>query len=98
MTRRRRHHRPPTPAAVAAEARDDRMPRGIPFIVANEFAERFCYYGINAILTVYMTQFLRIGDADATTYHSLFKSARVLLPARRRASCRTSSGGSSARS
>ncbi|MCU0684347.1 MAG: MFS transporter [Polyangiaceae bacterium] len=64
----------------AAEARDDRMPAGIPFIVANEFAERFCYYGINAILTIYMTRFLRMGDADATTYHSLFKSGAYFFP------------------
>ena len=56
------------------------MPRGIPFIVANEFAERFCYYGINAILTVYMTRFLRFGDADATTWHSLFKSGAYFAP------------------
>ncbi len=65
---------------TATEARDDRMPAGIPFIVANEFAERFCFYGINAILTIYMTQFLRLGDADATTYHSLFKSAAYFSP------------------
>jgi POT family proton-dependent oligopeptide transporter len=64
----------------APEARDNRMPRGIPFIVANEFAERFCYYGINAILTIYMTQFLRIGDAEATTFHSLFKSGAYFFP------------------
>jgi len=57
-----------------------RMPQGIPFIIANEFAERFCYYGINAILTVYMTQFLRMGDADATTFHSLFKSGAYFFP------------------
>src|SRR5258707_10413684 len=62
------------------ELRDDRMPSGIPFIVANEFAERFCYYGINAILTIYMTQFLRLGDADATTWHSLFKSGAYFFP------------------
>ena len=60
------------------------MPSGIPFIVANEFAERFCYYGINAILTIYMTQFLRIGDAEATTFHSLFKSGAYFFPGRRR--------------
>src|SRR5579864_5713476 len=66
--------------ASAREDRDDRMPRGIPFIVANEFAERFCYYGINAILTVYMTRFLRFGDADATTWHSLFKSGAYFAP------------------
>jgi POT family proton-dependent oligopeptide transporter len=67
-------------ASTTSEARDDRMPAGIPFIVANEFAERFCYYGINAILTIYMTQFLRFGDADATTYHSLFKTGAYFFP------------------
>ncbi len=60
--------------------REDKMPAGIPFIIANEFAERFCYYGINAILTVYMTRFLRFGDAEATTWHSLFKSGAYFFP------------------
>jgi POT family proton-dependent oligopeptide transporter len=73
-----------TPAIDAtnssAPARDDRMPRGIPFIVANEFAERFCFYGINAILTVYMTQTLLLGDAEATQFHSLFKVAAYFFP------------------
>src|SRR3546814_10701558 len=41
-----------------------RMPAGIPYIVANEFAERFCYYGINAILSVYLVNFLHFGDAQ----------------------------------
>src|SRR5262249_1075331 len=68
------------PGAAVTEARDNTMPKGIPYIVANEFAERFCYYGINAILTVYMTQFLRLGDADATTWHSLFKSGAYFSP------------------
>ncbi|MGH8541444.1 MAG: MFS transporter [Stenotrophobium sp.] len=58
----------------------DRMPSGIPFIVVNEFAERFCFYGINAILAIYMTQFLRFGDADATTWQSLFKSGAYFFP------------------
>ncbi len=63
-----------------ADNRDDKMPRGIPFIVANEFAERFCYYGINAILSIYMTQFLRYGEAEATSFHSLFKSGAYFFP------------------
>ncbi len=62
------------------QERDDKMPGGIPFIVGNEFAERFCFYGINAILTVYMTRFLRFGDAEATTWHSLFKSGAYFFP------------------
>lgn len=57
-----------------------RMPRGIPFIIVNEFAERFCYYGINSILSVYLTQTLLFGDAQATTWQSLFKSAAYLFP------------------
>src|SRR5437762_3373639 len=69
-----------TPASVATSERDDKMPAGIPFIVANEFAERFCYYGINAILTIYMTTTLQMGQADATTWHSIFKSGAYFFP------------------
>src|SRR5580704_223336 len=69
-----------TTKSLPPELRDNRMPSGIPFIIANEFAERFCYYGINAILTIYMTQFLRMGDAEATTFHSLFKSGAYFFP------------------
>lgn len=34
------------------------MPSGIPYIVGNEAAERFSYYGMKAILTVFMTKHL----------------------------------------
>ena len=62
------------------EPRDDKMPDGVKFIVANEFAERFCYYGINAILTVYMTKHLLMGEAQATEFHSYFKMAAYFFP------------------
>lgn len=65
----------PTSRADAA-----RMPSGIPFIIANEFAERFCYYGINAILVTYMIQFLHFGDAKALAWGSMFKSAAYFFP------------------
>ncbi len=38
----------------AKPARTDRFPPGIPFIVGNEGAERFSYYGMRAILYVYL--------------------------------------------
>jgi len=68
------------PVSTPAAERDDKMPAGIPYIVANEFAERFCYYGINAILTIYMTQSLQLGQADATAWHSTFKGAAYFFP------------------
>jgi POT family proton-dependent oligopeptide transporter len=41
------------------------MPGGVPFIVANEAAERFSYYGMRAILVVFMTKHLVAADASA---------------------------------
>jgi POT family proton-dependent oligopeptide transporter len=35
-----------------------KMPSGIPFIIGNEMAERFSYYGMKTILTVFMTTYL----------------------------------------
>jgi POT family proton-dependent oligopeptide transporter len=59
---------------------DNRMPGGIPYIIANEFAERFCFYGIKSILAVYLVQSMHFGDAQATTWGSLFKSGAYFFP------------------
>ncbi len=61
-------------------ALDNKMPPGIPYIISNEFAERFCYYGINSILAVYMVQFLHFTDANAATWNSLFKVGAYFFP------------------
>jgi POT family proton-dependent oligopeptide transporter len=58
----------------------NQMPGGIPYIIANEFAERFCYYGINAILAIYMTSHLHFGQARATSWQSLFKAGAYFFP------------------
>jgi proton-dependent oligopeptide transporter, POT family len=69
------------PAAASAPVdRDDQMPPGIKFIISNEFAERFCFYGINAILTIYLAQHLKFTDAKAASWQSLFKSGAYLFP------------------
>lgn len=36
----------------------NRIPGGIPYIVGNEAAERFSFYGMKAILTIFMTKYL----------------------------------------
>lgn len=45
---------PDTPGAAAADPQATRFPPGIPYIVGNEGAERFSYYGMRAILYVYL--------------------------------------------
>ncbi len=38
------------------------MPGGIPFIISNEAAERFSFYGMRTILVIFMTQYLWLMD------------------------------------
>ena len=64
------------------------MPTGIPFIVVNEAAERFSYYGMRAILVIFMTQYLMnaegtldvMNENEAQGYFHLFVSAVYFIP------------------
>jgi proton-dependent oligopeptide transporter, POT family len=58
----------------------ERMPPGIPFIIANELAERFSYYGINSILSVYMVQHLHFTESTATVWQTMFKFGAYFFP------------------
>jgi proton-dependent oligopeptide transporter, POT family len=78
---------PKTPY-LTAPIKTDRMPPGVPYIVGNEAAERFSYYGMNCILVPFMTLFLlnRAGQPDHMTdpqaeawYHT-FVSCMYVLP------------------
>jgi POT family proton-dependent oligopeptide transporter len=71
----------------APEARAG-MPGGIPYIIGNEAAERFSFYGMRAILVVFMTQYLVndsgvldvMGEDEAKGWFHLFVSAVYLTP------------------
>ena len=64
------------------------MPGGIPYIIVNDVAERFSFYGVRAILVIFMTQYLMTGDGvlntyseeDATSYFHLFTATAYFLP------------------
>ncbi len=64
------------------------MPAGIPFIVGNEGAERFSFYGMRAVLVVFMTQYLLsaggeldvMSEEQARGWFHLFVSAVYLTP------------------
>jgi POT family proton-dependent oligopeptide transporter len=64
------------------------MPPGIPYIVGNEAAERFSFYGMRAILVVFMTQYLRdrtgalapMSENDANKWYHVFVASNYFFP------------------
>ena len=64
------------------------MPPGVPYIIGNEAAERFSYYGMNSILTIFMTKYLldKMGHlsvmqpANAEAWYHTFVSVLYFLP------------------
>jgi POT family proton-dependent oligopeptide transporter len=75
-------------AEIAAPAAGGRMPAGIPYIVGNEAAERFNFYGMRAILVVFMTQYLRdrsgalapMSENDANKWYHVFIASNYFFP------------------
>ncbi len=68
-----------TTSADLSEA-DNRFPPQIKYIVGNEACERYSYYGMRSILTVFMIQVLLMQEAEATSTYHLFAGACYLFP------------------
>jgi len=64
------------------------MPPGVPYIVGNEAAERFSFYGMKAILVVFMTTLLAgrdgapalMNEGEAKFWYHAFSSAVYFFP------------------
>lgn len=75
-------------AYLTAPIKTDKMPPGVPFIVWNEAAERFSYYGMNSILVYFMTHYLlnaqhqpdHMTDPQADAWYHTFVSCMYFLP------------------
>lgn len=75
------------PYRTAPDA-SDRMPGGVPYIIGNEAAERFSFYGMKAILFVFMTEYLRnrlgaeapMKKEEATFWIHIFNGAVYFTP------------------
>lgn len=69
-----------------AVASNQSMPKGIPFIIGNEAAERFSFYGMKTILMVFMTKYLMengqhsFQEAEAMVWYHNFSSAVYFFP------------------
>src|SRR5690606_24897048 len=66
----------------------NKMPSGIPYIIGNEAAERFSFYGMRAILVVFMTQYLlgpdgmpdTMNEPDAKFWYHMFVMSAYFFP------------------
>ena len=64
------------------------MPKGIPYIVTNEAAERFSFYGMKGILVIFMTKYMMdssgnldvMNDEQARQWYHTFTSAVYFFP------------------
>ncbi len=59
---------------------DDRHPKGFKYIFWGEFAERASFYGMKALLVMYMIDELGYSDANSATVASFFTAACYVLP------------------
>lgn len=59
---------------------DNRHPRGFWFIFWGELAERASFYGMKALLVLYMIDKLGYSDANSATVASFFTAACYILP------------------
>ncbi|MSU47836.1 MAG: MFS transporter [Opitutus sp.] len=72
-----------------APIKTDKMPPGIPYIIGNEAAERFNFYGMRAVLVVFMTQYLRdrsgalapMTENQANQWYHWFVASNYFFPA-----------------
>jgi dipeptide/tripeptide permease len=55
-------------------------PKGFFFLFAGEFAERFSFYGMRAILPLYLADQMGFGEGQGGRYYTFFLAACYLLP------------------
>ncbi|KAL4217035.1 hypothetical protein ACF0H5_023491 [Mactra antiquata] len=58
----------------------DAYPYSVFFILTNEFCERFSYYGMRAILVIYLTRWLSFGENQATSIFHAFSMLCYGMP------------------
>uniref|UniRef100_A0A6I8NYY1 Solute carrier family 15 member 2 n=1 Tax=Ornithorhynchus anatinus TaxID=9258 RepID=A0A6I8NYY1_ORNAN len=77
------HPRPPDPGPPlkpTPKIRGTNYPLSVLFIVVNEFCERFSYYGMKAVLTLYFLHFLGWSEDTSTAVYHAFSSLCYFTP------------------
>ncbi|XP_072841330.2 solute carrier family 15 member 2 isoform X2 [Pogona vitticeps] len=75
----------PAPGVCTSKKKSSKIcgtnyPLSIAFIVVNEFCERFSYYGMKAVLTLYFLYFLHWDENTSTSVYHAFSSLCYFTP------------------
>ncbi|XP_075230327.1 uncharacterized protein LOC142329540 [Lycorma delicatula] len=57
-----------------------KYPKSVFFIISNEFCERFSYYGMRTILSLYLQNKLRYSETDSTLIYHIFVTLCYFFP------------------
>jgi POT family proton-dependent oligopeptide transporter len=76
------------PQHLTAPVATTEMPKGIPYIITNEAAERFSFYGMKGILVIFMTKYMLdasgaqdvLSEEEARAWYHSFTSAVYFFP------------------
>ena len=66
--------------AQSVSGKSERFPPQIKYIIGNEACERFSYYGMLSILTLYLNNVMKMGEAGSKEVVHLFATAVYFLP------------------
>lgn len=73
---------------TAPDPKETKFPKGIPYIVSNELAERFSFYGMKGILVIFMTTYLmgpsgelvNMNKEEALSTYHMFTGGAYFFP------------------
>ncbi|XP_011866466.1 PREDICTED: solute carrier family 15 member 1 isoform X2 [Vollenhovia emeryi] len=57
-----------------------KYPKSVFFIISNEFCERFCYYGMRTVLSLYLYSMLKYSESTSTIIYHVFTCFVYFFP------------------
>jgi dipeptide/tripeptide permease len=65
---------------IKSSSTNTKYPKHVFLIISNELCERFSFYGLRAILYIYLTNFIKLNKDSATSIYHMFTVGCYLAP------------------